>query len=229
LPALRPLLLEFPEDRATYSLDDEVMVGRDLLIAPVLWPGASERSVYLPPGTWVDFWTGAAFAGGRSHQVPVTLRSIPIFVRAGAFVFEHPVVQHTGELRGQPLRVVVAPGADGERTLYEDAGESRAYGQGLSMTRVFRQQTAANRTIVAVGAPAGPYRPAARDLWLLVRRDAAARVSIDGNEVAQVAFADLATRTGTAWAVDDSGIVNVRMRDEFAAREITIEGASPPR
>src|SRR5438445_320894 len=99
LPALRPLMLEFPNDPATYALDDEVMFGSDLLIAPVLWPHASERSVYLPPGTWVDFWTGARFTGGTGHRVPVTLRSIPIFARAGALVFEHPVVQHTGELR----------------------------------------------------------------------------------------------------------------------------------
>ena len=56
--------------------------------------------------------------------------SIPIFVRAGALVFEHPVVQHTGELRGQPLRVHVVPGADGEATLYEDDGRSFNYRRG---------------------------------------------------------------------------------------------------
>src|SRR5439155_2463687 len=145
LPALRPLMLEFPNDPATYGLDDEVMFGRDVLVAPVLWPNASERSVYLPAGTWVDYWTGATFAGGRSHRVPVSLRSIPIFVRAGAFVFEHPVVQHTGELRGQPLRVHAVPGADGEATLYEDDGETPAYTQGMSVTGMFRQQPASDR------------------------------------------------------------------------------------
>src|SRR2546425_621027 len=170
LPALRPLMLEFPNDPATYGLDDEVMFGRDLLIAPVLWPHASERSVYLPQGTWVDFWTGARFTGGTRHRVPVTLRSIPIFARAGAFVFEHPVVQHTGELRGQALRVMVMPGADGEATLYEDDGETRAYAQGMSVTRVFRHQTTADTATIAIGAPTGPFRPAGRDLWLLVRR-----------------------------------------------------------
>ena len=45
LPALRPLMLEFPNDPATYGLDDEFMFGRDLLVAPVLWPNATERSV----------------------------------------------------------------------------------------------------------------------------------------------------------------------------------------
>src|ERR1700736_3368276 len=110
LPAFRPLLLEFPTDPATYGLDDEFMFGHDLLVAPVLWPDADERSVYLPAGTWVDYWTGARVTGGGPHRVPVTLGSIPIFVRAGSFVFKHPVVQHTGELPGQPLRVMVIPG-----------------------------------------------------------------------------------------------------------------------
>ena len=92
---------------ATVVLRDRVHArGRVGWSPPVLWPGASDRSVYLPPGPWVDYWTGAPFAGGRSHRVAVTLRSIPIFVRAGAFVFEHPVVQHTGELRGQAERGV---------------------------------------------------------------------------------------------------------------------------
>ncbi len=226
LPALRPPMLEFPNDPRTYGLDDEVMFGRDLLIAPVLWPGAAERSVYLPPGAWADFWTGAPFAGGRSYRVPVTLRSIPIFVRAGAFVFEHPVVQHTGELRGQPLRVMVIPGADAERTLYEDDGETPAYRQGVSVTRVFRQQWTGDRTTIAIGAPAGSFRPAPRDLWLLVRRDAPARVTIDGAMAPRVDIVELATRTGTAWAIDDAGIVNVRMRDEFKAIEVSIESAS---
>jgi len=229
LPALRPLMLEFPNDPATYGLDDEVMFGSDLLIAPVLWPHASERSVYLPPGTWVDFWTGARFTGGTGHRVPVTLRSIPFFARAGALVFEHPVVQHTGELRGQALRVAVMPGADGEARLYEDDGETRAYAQGMSVTRVFRHQTTADKETIAIGAPAGPFRPASRNLRLLVRRESPSRVTIGGATVPRVSLAELATQTSAAWAVDEAGVVNVRLHDDFAAIEVSIEGAAPRR
>ena len=138
LPALRPLMLEFPTDPGTYGLDDEAMFGSDLLIAPVVWPNASERSVYLPPGAWVDFWNGARLAGGARYRVPVTLRSIPIFARAGSLIFEHPAVQHTGELRGQPLRVIAMPGDNAEASLYEDDGETRAYTRGVSVTRTFK-------------------------------------------------------------------------------------------
>jgi alpha-glucosidase len=228
LPALRPLMLEFPNDPVTYGLDDEAMFGRDLLIAPVLWPNASERSVYLPAGTWVDFWTGARFAGNATYRVPVTLRSIPIFVRAGALIFEHPVVQHTGELRGQPLRIVAAAGGDGETSLYEDDGETRAYEQGMSVTRVFRHRSTAESETIAIGAPTGSFRPSPRDLWLLVRRASPARVAVGGVAVPRVTAAELATATRSAWAVDDSGVVNVRLRDDFTAIEITVEGPERP-
>jgi alpha-glucosidase len=229
LPALRPLMLEYPKDPATSGLDDEVMFGRDVLVAPVVWPGASERLVYLPPGPWVDYWTGAPFAGGRSYRVPVTLRSIPIFVRAGALVFEHPVVQHTGELRGQALRVRVMPGADGEATLYEDDGETPAYTQGMAVTRVFRHQSSAGKATIAIGAPAGAFRPASRDLWLLVRRELPSRVTIGGTPVPRVTMTELATHAGPAWAMDEAGVVNVRLHDDFGAMEISIESEAPRR
>jgi hypothetical protein len=206
-------------------MDDEFMFGRDLLVAPVLWPSATERRVYFPRGTWVDFWSGAQFTGGTSHRVPVTLRSIPLFVRAGAFVFEHPVVQHTGELPGKPLRVMVAPGADAVAALYEDDGETRAYTRGGSVSREFRHQTDGDTLTIAVGAPEGAFRPASRDLWLLVRRAPPQRVTVGGAAIPLVTFAELATRAGAAWAVDESGVVTVRMHDDFVATSVLMQGA----
>jgi alpha-glucosidase len=223
LPALRPLVLEYPNDATTYSLDDEVMFGRDLLVAPVLWPNASERSVYLPAGTWVDFWTGARFAGGRSHRVAVTLGSIPIFVKAGAFVFEHPVVQHSGELPGQPLIVDVMPGGNGETVLYEDDGETTEYARGVSTTRQFAQASTVERVTITMAAPIGPFRPHSRDVWLRVRRDKPSRVTINGAPVPRVSMEQLGTQTAPAWAVDDRNIVNVRMHDGFTATQVSVE------
>jgi hypothetical protein len=158
--------------------------------------------------------------------MPVTLGSIPMFARAGSFVFEHPVVQHTGELPGQPLRVMVIPGADGTSTLYEDDGETAAYLRGTSVTREFRQQTSPDKVTIAIGAPSGPFRPASRDLWLLVRRDAPAVVMVGGAALPRVTMAELASRTGAAWSVDEAGVVNVRLHDDFAATEVSIGGAA---
>ena len=68
VPAMRPLFLEYPNDEATAAIDDEFLLGSDLLVAPVLREGASERAVYLPKGDWYDYWTGRRSGGRCDHQ-----------------------------------------------------------------------------------------------------------------------------------------------------------------
>jgi alpha-glucosidase len=161
IPAMRPLMLEYPQDERTYNIDDEFLFGSDLLIAPVLLEEAMQRGVYLPAGDWYDYWTGQHFDGGKWIAVPVTMASIPIYVRAGALIFTQPVVQHTGEMPGQPLKVLVFGNGPSERTLYEDAGN----GFGPSVRRRF---SISGQTI-EVGAPEGSYRPQAREMWITFR------------------------------------------------------------
>ncbi len=160
VPALRPLFLDFPDDELTAKIDDEFLFGSDLLVAPVLWEGAERRDVYLPAGDWFDYWTGRRYAGNSTIALPVTLDSIPMFVRGGGFIFRQPVVQNTGEMPGNPLRVLVAPAAKSESSLYEDDGESMAYRNGDFMKRVFLQSRDAQSLTVGISAPKGPYRPA---------------------------------------------------------------------
>ncbi|HKW27702.1 MAG TPA: TIM-barrel domain-containing protein, partial [Verrucomicrobiae bacterium] len=166
VPALRPLFLEFPEDESVAGTDDEFLFGDDLLVAPVLHEGAIEREVYLPAGDWFDYWTGRRFIGGRTIHVPVTLDSIPIFVRGGGFIFRQPVVQSTDEMPGNALQVLVAPARESESTLYEDDGESLACRNGLFMKRRFRQARGDRQTTIAISAPEGSYHPAPRNLVL---------------------------------------------------------------
>jgi hypothetical protein len=61
------------------------MFGPDLLVAPMYHPGTS-RAVYLPAGTWTDYWTGERFTGPRTMEVEVPLERIPVFVRDGAII-----------------------------------------------------------------------------------------------------------------------------------------------
>ena len=77
----RPLLYEFPNDPATYNMDDEFFLGGDLLVAPVL-SESGERSVYLPSGEWVNAWTKEKLTGPKTFTVRPGLAEIPIFIRA---------------------------------------------------------------------------------------------------------------------------------------------------
>ncbi|MGW0735263.1 glycoside hydrolase family 31 protein [Streptomyces sp. NPDC002851] len=85
LPVMRPLFLEFPADDTCWAVDDAYLFGPDLLVAPVLEPGARTRTVHLPAGArWTDAWTGEEYAGGSDVTVPAPLERIPLFQRDGA-------------------------------------------------------------------------------------------------------------------------------------------------
>jgi len=84
MPIMRDLLLEFPNDPMTYDLDGEYMLGEEIVVAPVITQGDTSRSLYLPRGAWVNYWTGEIMDGARQVTVPAPLRQIPIMVRAGS-------------------------------------------------------------------------------------------------------------------------------------------------
>jgi alpha-glucosidase (family GH31 glycosyl hydrolase) len=75
-PLMRALKLWHPQAR-----DYDYFFGRDLLVSPVVEPGVTEQTLYLPPGRWSDFWTGAAYDGDRMVTIPTPLDQIPVFQR----------------------------------------------------------------------------------------------------------------------------------------------------
>lgn len=137
-PVMRPLWFEYPSDERTYLVEDQYLVGRDLLVAPVVTEAKTARRVYFPKGdAWVDWWTGKVYEGGKDFEVEAPLNRLPLFARAGATIPVQPVVQHTGEMLKTPLTLVVAHGGAagrGESRIYEDAGEGYEYLRGVSRT-----------------------------------------------------------------------------------------------
>jgi alpha-glucosidase len=128
-PVMRPLWFEYPDDQRTYTIDDEYLVGRDLLVAPVVRESARKRGVYFPAGDdWVDWWTGKRYEGGKDAEVEAPLNRLPLFARVGAAVPTIPVVQHTAERFTVGLTVVVVPGKDGETQIFQDSGDGYVYG-----------------------------------------------------------------------------------------------------
>ena len=88
-PMLRALLLDAPEDPVTWGIADQYFLGRDLLVAPVVEEGATQRRLYLPEGAWFDLWSGRACTGGRWITVAAALETVPVFVRGGAILPLH--------------------------------------------------------------------------------------------------------------------------------------------
>ena len=135
---MRPLWFEYPKDVRTYLIEDEYLVGRELLVAPVLNEGEVKRRVYFPKGdAWVDWWTGVQHEGGSEAEIDAPVDRLPLFVRVGAGIEMQPVVQHTGEMAGVPRTMLIVPGGDSTSKFYEDAGEGYDYQRGaFGMTTV---------------------------------------------------------------------------------------------
>jgi len=101
LPLMRHMHLEFPEDPGTEYLDDQYMLGPDLLVAPVLEPGCEARMIYFPAGTWMHLEDPfLQFEGPRFHQVPTPLGKLPLFARPGAILprYRKPPLHLKGEV-----------------------------------------------------------------------------------------------------------------------------------
>ncbi|NEQ24236.1 MAG: DUF5110 domain-containing protein, partial [Microcoleus sp. SIO2G3] len=160
-PILRPLLYEFPNDHTTYQIDDQVMLGAGLMATPILKPGQEHRAVYLPEGTWFDWWTGDRYEGKTHILAHAPLDRMPLYVRAGAIIPMQPVMQFVDERTIDRLTVRVWPGV-GEFTLYEDDGRSFDYQSGQFATTQFRVSESGEDVIVEVQPSQGEWQPAAR-------------------------------------------------------------------
>jgi alpha-glucosidase len=188
---LRPLWFEYPSDPKAALLDDQYLVGKDLLVAPVLHASAVKRNVYFPRGdAWLDWWDGTRHEGGTNAEIAAPLDRLPLFIRAGASIPTQPVIQNTAEMKTVPLTIAVALGADGKGSIYQDSGEGYAYRKGASRTtqvelhgKVLSIQSSKSKDFQRIGAVE------------FVGLDAAPKsVSIDGKMARTVAYDDRTKR-----------------------------------
>lgn len=94
MPVMQALAFAYPDDTALSDMWDEYLFGSELLVAPVTSAGATERSVYLPEGRWLDYNDKyTVFSGKSTITAKAPLQEIPLFVREGAFVPRGDVVK----------------------------------------------------------------------------------------------------------------------------------------
>ncbi|CDS39626.1 neutral alpha glucosidase AB [Echinococcus multilocularis] len=114
---MAPLFYYFPTDENSFSIDDAFMVGEGLLVHPVVQEGASSVDVYLPEGTWYlhDDWR--VYSGGQVVQIPVDLRTIPLFYRGGYIIPKKARPRRSSAMMlNDPYTIVVALDQSTERT-----------------------------------------------------------------------------------------------------------------
>ncbi|MEP6719442.1 MAG: glycoside hydrolase family 31 protein [bacterium] len=171
VPLFRPLVLNYQGDPNTYNLDDQFMIGTDLLVAPIVKPDLIGRLVYLPKGVWYDYWTNKKYEGGKMISVEAPLETVPMFVRAGAIIPTWPEMKYVSEKPADPITFNIYPDDSGtaSATLYEDDGVSPAYKQGaFRRTTVNARRVGAGYT-VTTSAALGQYQTGKRRLNFVVK------------------------------------------------------------
>ncbi|XP_062503000.1 neutral alpha-glucosidase AB-like isoform X2 [Corticium candelabrum] len=131
-PVMRPLWVDYPNDERTYSMQDQYLIGSDLLVKPVTSEGATSISVYLPDknGVWYDQDDYTQYNGNQDLSLSVTIDKIPVFIRAGSIIPKKLRVRRSSEMMcNDPYTLYIALDKQGKASglLYADDGHSFEY------------------------------------------------------------------------------------------------------
>jgi alpha-D-xyloside xylohydrolase len=153
---MRPLVMDFQQDKMVENLSDQFMFGPALMVCPVYEYQAQNREVYFPEGTgWYDFYTGKHLQGGQKLKVDAPYDRIPLYIREGAIIPVGPDIQYSDEKPAETIVLYVYRGQDGSFTLYEDEGANYNYEKGDYSTISFTYDDA--RGILTIGERAGGF------------------------------------------------------------------------
>jgi hypothetical protein len=146
----------------THSLRVEYlqMSGNDLITLE--WrPASSTQSIWIPPGSWINAWTGALFTGPATIIANTPLEQIPLYIRSGSIFALAPQMQYTGQFPWDPVTLDAYPITTevDSTSLYEDDTLTTAYQQGqFRATAITTWANDADKTVsVSIGAAAGSY------------------------------------------------------------------------
>jgi alpha-glucosidase (family GH31 glycosyl hydrolase) len=202
---VRPLLFDWPHDPKVANDVDSWLFGDYLLVSPVVQQGQTEKHIYLPAGTWLDWFTGKSYAGGQTITLAVDATrwsDIPLFVREGAIVPTQAVQDYVGQKPVTEISLDAFP--TDQRTsfdYYDDDGSTYAYEHGAYFRQSLSLQQHGDTVIFTTALPEGSFRPALRSYLLKIHGYAAQNVSLDGKPLAtQADTAGLQGATTPGWA-----------------------------
>jgi alpha-D-xyloside xylohydrolase len=127
-PLVRPLFFEFPHDKTSWLVEDQYLLGKDLLVAPLLEESMS-RDVYLPPGGWIDYQTGERYEGGSWRRMNAGAVPIVVLAREGAVIPRVATAQSTAAIDWNKVELVrfgETDAASTARVVLPDGGEVAA-------------------------------------------------------------------------------------------------------
>lgn len=158
-----PPYYEYPEAEEAYAFKDQYFFGSDMLVAPVTAPasratGLATKTIWLPPGTWIEWFSGTTLTGPRQIERTFRVGEIPVYVRAGAIVPMQPKMQRSDAKPLDPLILTLFPGSSGATRVYEDAGNTLGYkNEEFAWTTVRQTLPDAGMRRIEIGPAEGHY------------------------------------------------------------------------
>ncbi|MEU5806065.1 TIM-barrel domain-containing protein [Streptomyces sp. NPDC047718] len=240
VPSTRAMVLEYPNDPVARGnlTSGQFMAGDSFLVAPVVSDTSVRDGIYLPAGTWTDYWTGRTYAGpGWLNGYRAPLDTLPLFAKGGAIVPMWPQMNHTGEKPVSTLTYDIHPRGASSFSLYEDDGLTRAHLSGAyarQQVAVTAPAAGSGTVAVTVGAPVGDYagKPAARGYeFTLHVASAPDRVGVDDSALARLGSKAAYEAAATGWFFDPAdrgGILWVKSGSTSGAFTVTATGTSVP-
>jgi alpha-glucosidase len=227
----RPLIWDNPNDPECANRVDAWMFGDYLLVAPVVDRGQSAKPVYLPAGTWTDYFRGTKYEGGRTIAYPVdpsTWQDIPLFIRKGAILPTEDVMNYVGEKPVTAVYVDIFPDrAETSFAYYDDDGSTYDYEKGVFFEQLIRARDLGPSVSVSLSAEKGFYAPPLAWYILRVHGRAGTGVTVDGQPAAGLAgYENLRNGSTEGWAsgTDKYGPVTWIKVGSRAAKSVIISG-----
>ncbi|WP_052180887.1 TIM-barrel domain-containing protein [Alistipes sp. ZOR0009] len=210
VPAVRALVLEYPNDPNTWGEETtryEFLLGKDILVAPVFKSEDKRDGIYLPQGTWIDFWDGKPYSGGTTlNGYAAPLDKLPLFVRSGAIIPMYQQMMFDAQRPADTLTLRIFPNGASSYNLYEDDGLTRDHRVGKFATTKFDAVAGSSSSLdVTVNPVVGTYNGmyAARAYILEVVTAATPKqVAVNGKKLAKVRTLADFERCNEGWFYD---------------------------
>ena len=129
LPLVRPLYLEYPQLEKAYHSPGEYFFGKELLVAPIT-DSTNAKNIYLPPGEWIDYFSGKRYKGNQTVHLSYSHETFPLFVRAGSIIPQQPDMADSDQKALDTLIIEIYGPQSSVFKLYEDDGLSLDYRSG---------------------------------------------------------------------------------------------------
>ncbi|MDG4858611.1 glycoside hydrolase family 31 protein [Streptomyces sp. T-3] len=233
---VRPLALEYPDDpkAATDAAKYEFLTGEDFLVAPVYEDTTVRDGIYLPKGTWTDYWSGRVYEGPTTvDNYSAPLDTLPLFVKAGASVPMWPGIRsYADRTANSPLAWDIYPKGKSSFTLYEDDGVTRQHRGGKFATQradVEAPQRGAGDVTVRIGSSKGEFegKQSARPYRFSVHTgDAPSGVELGDRDLPRLTSKAAYEAASQGWWYDKDdrgGVVNVKTPSLRTDRAFALE------